>query len=89
MGLESVEFNDVECILSNVKKSINDTAISISMAVIGSRLGFPSIKDLISLKMVGLVVTLFFVLGIIWLIVDYARMLRLHRKMVRELDAFV
>lgn len=52
------------------------------MAVVGSTLGLPSVQGLISLNMFLIMLGLLTVAGIVWLVVDYARMLILHRKMV-------
>jgi hypothetical protein len=84
--IEGVDFNDEQCTLTIATKIVNYTSISTNMAVIGSTLGFPSIQDLISFKITAFIFSLFFVVGIIWLMVDYARMLRLHRKMVRDVS---
>lgn len=52
------------------------------MAVIGSTLSLPSIVDVVSLKSLIVVLGFLAVVGVVWLIVDYGRMLRLHKQMV-------
>lgn len=54
------------------------------MAVVGSTLGLPSAQDWVSLKMLSLLISLLVVAGMIWLVIDYSRMLILRRKMVRN-----
>ena len=54
------------------------------MAVVGSTLGLPSAGDFISFKMLLTVLSFSSAAGIIWLVIDYARMLILHRKMVGD-----
>ena len=52
------------------------------MAVIGAFGGSPTLSNLLSLNMLGLALLLLTGAGLAWLVADYARMLRLHRKMV-------
>lgn len=52
------------------------------MAVIGSTLQLPPFPELISFEMLFMLVGLLLAAGLAWLIVDYGRMLLLHKKMV-------
>ncbi|EMC96385.1 hypothetical protein BAUCODRAFT_473264 [Baudoinia panamericana UAMH 10762] len=51
------------------------------MAVIGSSMGLPSALEVLSSRMFGIVLVLVLASGIAALVADYARMLRLHKKM--------
>jgi len=57
-------------------------AVMAVMPVIGSSMGFPSPSDLLSYSMFRIALVSLLVSAAAWLIVDYARMLRLHKKMV-------
>lgn len=52
------------------------------MAVIGSTLGLPKVADAMNMSLTTMLIAWAASAGLIWLVVDYARMLLLHRKMV-------
>ncbi|KAK3620601.1 hypothetical protein LTR56_023314 [Elasticomyces elasticus] len=51
------------------------------MAVIGSLLGLPSVRDVLTSTFVRLALAILVASGLAALLIDYARMLRLHKKM--------
>jgi len=54
------------------------------MAVIGSVMGLPSLAEILSSNLVKGFLLLVLVSGIGALIIDYARVLRLHKKMASQ-----
>lgn len=54
------------------------------MAVIGSTLGIPKPSQTMSLNVLVTLLGLAAAAGLIWVVVDYVRMLVLYRKMVCE-----
>lgn len=58
------------------------------MAVIGSTLGLPKISEVLSLNVLFTILSLAVAGGLIWVIIDYGRMLVLYKKMVRRRNAF-
>lgn len=55
------------------------------MAAIGGTLGFPKASEMVSAATLLALLVLITVAGLAWLVVDYARMLLLYRKMVRSI----
>jgi len=53
-----------------------------NMAVIGSTLSLPRLSDISGFNMIPVILVLALVGGLGWLMVDYALILALHRKMV-------
>lgn len=52
------------------------------MAVIGSTLSLPSASEILSSNAMLALFGLLVAVGLVWLVVDYVRMLMLHKKMV-------
>ncbi len=52
------------------------------MAVIGSTISFPGVSDVVSIKLILTLLAVSLLAGTTWLVVDYIRMLLLHKKMV-------